>query len=249
MSTPPNHKPSPNPSEKGENENEFPEKPELPRSIVRWFRGFHLHREKPKITDGLMVGLTLAVAIAAFWSALSFQKQLTDSRKAFFIDERAWVEIEPIKPTFLVAATTTQSAAFTCDIYPKNLGKTVATSISVRATDVMSGGVWDQNQGVVERSQDNIPLEIPNKGVPKVLAPGATAAAPFRLTCQAPGNGAVHYLIGRIDYCDQFGVKHWVRFCDYVVNNRGEIWACQEGNDEDKNSETPTPATSCARPN
>jgi hypothetical protein len=177
---------------------------------------------------------------------------LAQSIESFRIDERAWVEIEPIKPTFLVGPIMgpDSGATFTCDIYLKNLGKTVASEISVRAADMMSIDGFDNNRDVIRRTQDNIPATIPNGRVPRVLAPNAVAPAPFRLTCQAPqvfgksGHEGIHYLIGRVDYCDQFRVKHSMRFCSFVVNDRGEIWSCQEGNDEDRNSES-VPDPSC----
>jgi hypothetical protein len=81
MSSPPDGDATSNPGNNREGKDELPEKPEMPRSIIRWFRGFHLHREKPKITDYLTVGLTLVVAFAAFWSAFIFQGQLSVARQ------------------------------------------------------------------------------------------------------------------------------------------------------------------------
>jgi hypothetical protein len=79
--------------------------------------------------------------------------------------------------------------------------------------------------------------------VPKTLAPGMVSSVPFPLNGQEPQvfpNGdIVSYLIGRIDYVDEFKVPHWMKFCFYVGNARGEIWNCQEGNDEDNNPEIP----------
>jgi hypothetical protein len=208
-------------------------------------------REKSKGTEIALVVLTFLTAVAAIWSAHIFQGQLTEARLAtqqstesFRIDERAWIEIEPVKPVLLAPSVAPNGgAAFTCDIYLKNFGKTVATEISVKAADTLTAEGFDKNAELVNRNQDNIPVEAVTSRAPKVLGPGATAAAPFRLTCQAPttyesGHQAIHYLIGRIDYRDQFRVKHWLRFCYFVVNDRGEIWSCQEGNDEDHNSET-----------
>src|SRR5437762_3066063 len=91
MSTPPNTNAASNPGNNREKESQFPEKPEMPRSIIKWFRSFHLNREKPKITDHLTVVLTLVVAIAAFWSACIFQGQLTEMRRGAIVDQRAWV--------------------------------------------------------------------------------------------------------------------------------------------------------------
>src|SRR5579871_926343 len=101
MSTPPHSQPPPNPKDDGNTANKNPESPELPRCIVRWFRGFHLHREKSKVTDWVGVILTLGVAVAAFWSAWVFQDQLREMRTqtkqsldSFRIDEQASVGLD-----------------------------------------------------------------------------------------------------------------------------------------------------------
>jgi hypothetical protein len=177
-------------------------------------------------------------------NAETANQSLKASVESFRIDERAWIEIEPIKPQLLMRGEADTGDLFTCNIYLRNLGKTVATNISVRAADPMSTNGWDENAQVVTKSQDRIPKEIPSGRVQTVLAPNEISAAPFRMTCQAPqtfksGGQLIHYLIGRINYVDQFQVAHWKRFCYFVVNNRGEIWNCREGNYEDKNPETP----------
>jgi hypothetical protein len=190
-------------------------------------------------------------------------RQSTDS---FRIDERSWIEIEPIKPTLLAQADPKFSATFTCNIYPKNVGKTVARDIVVKAWDFGGAEEMGNNAEEMRNTQDKLlldkfkemgtgnPVIIPTNPVPKVLAPNSVSPVPFRLTCAAPqvfpsGHQFMHYMIGRIDYCDQFQIRHWLMFCFYVVNARGEVWACKEGNDEDRNPETPLPENSCKNPN
>jgi hypothetical protein len=56
-----------------------------------------------------------------------------------------------------------------------------------------------------------------------------------------PKDEWVSYLIGRIDYADDFGVKHWIKFCFYVGEANGELWNCHEGNDEDRSPEIAPP--------
>jgi hypothetical protein len=258
MSAAPNDESATNPRNDGNREDYSPEEPELPRFIVRWFRGFHLHREKPKVTDYLTVGLTLGVAIAAFWSACIFQGQLTEARiatqqstESFRIDERAWIEIEPIKGTPFFPRTEKIGAAFQYPVYIRNVGKTVARDIQLRATrgatqasiamgDNAEALNWEQDKlllGKVPTASD-IPI---NNSVPKVLAPNTSSAVPLILNGQEPQNFPknqwVSYLIGRVDYTDAFGVNHWMKFCFFVANPRGELWNCKEGNDEDRNSE------------
>ena len=82
-----------------------------------------------------MVILTLLISIAAFWSGWLFQGQLTEARKAtnlsaesFRIDERAWVEFEPVKPVPYSPRTDKFGALFEYDLYIKNVGKSVAST-------------------------------------------------------------------------------------------------------------------------
>jgi hypothetical protein len=237
-------------------------------AVCRWLDHYwDVKREKAKWTDIAMVVLTLLVAVAAFVSALIFQGQLSESRKAtvaatqnFMLDERAWVEIEPIKPV-LIANSSPDRAMFFCNIYPKNVGKTAATDIVVRALSLTSSEAFGNSDEQIRNTQDKMllnkftemgteqPVVVPDNPVSKVLGPGATAAAPFRLGCSEPatfksGFQMREYIVGRIDYSDQFRIKHWLKFCYFVVNRRGEIWNCQAGNDEDHNPEIPPEAKS-----
>lgn len=193
-------------------------------------------------------------ADAAASAADTATKALAKSIDDFRIDERAWIEIEQVKPDFL--GNFPQIARRSqCGIYPRNVGKTVATDITVKASAQWSSEELDADRSGMANIQDRFLLDkftemgtgntvnVPKNPVPKVLAPNTTSPAPFRLACQAPqffsnGHQMIHYILGRIDYCDQFRVKHWHKFCYFVVNARGEIRNCQEGNDEDRNPET-----------
>jgi hypothetical protein len=187
---------------------------------------------------------------------------LRQSAESFRIDERAWIEIEPIKPLLLTPGNDKFPTLFTCNIYPKNVGKTVARDIVVKAQDLGSMEEFGRNAEDMRSTQDkmllngfkemgtNKPVIVPSNPVPKVLGPNTVSPVPFRMTCEAPqvfrdGHQAMHFMVGRIDYCDQFRIKHWLKFCFYAVNARGEVWACQEGNDQDRNPETPAPETTC----
>jgi hypothetical protein len=196
--------------------------------------------------------------IATYQSCL-IRKQIENSAESFRIDERAWVELEPIKPMLVAPEDKNFGAMFTCDIYPKNVGKTVARDIDARAANVMSVDGWDENADVVSRAQDTM-FSDPSLNsvlvshIPAVIAPNSVSPVPFRNGCQAPrafpnGHMEMHYLIGRVNYCDQFNVKHWLRFCFYIGTAKGEIWACKQGNYEDRNGENPKPDTACGKPN
>ncbi len=261
-----------NPSSEGPQHNRdeqdsAPSPSEILTIVLNWLKHYwDAPRYKAKWTESATVILTLLIAIAAFYSAWIFQGQLDETRKVFRIDERAWIEIEPIKPTLLVPQNAKFPATFTCNIYPKNAGKTVARDIAVKAWDFSGTEEMGNNAEAMRNIQDKLlldrfkkmgngnPVIIPSNPVPKVLAPNSVSPVPFRLTCQAPqvfpnGTQFIHYMIGRIDYCDQFQIKHWLKFCFYVVNARGEVWACKQGNNEDRNPEMPTPETTCGNAN
>ncbi len=202
-------------------------------------------------------------------SAFIFQGQLTEARRgtriaadAFRTDERAWIELEPIKPTFLAPADKKFPAAFSCEIYLKNVGKTVARDVSVKAQSLFASDRFGNNAEVVKNTQDKFllsgnkeagtgkPVLVPRNPLSRVLAPNTVSVVPFKLGCMAPqafpsGYSRREYIVGRIDYCDEFRVKHWLKFCFYVADAKGEVWACQEGNDEDRNSESPTQENAC----
>lgn len=90
MSTTPDSKSARHPKRKQESEDYSPTPTEMLRRLVICLRGFHLHREKPKITDWLTAGLTLVVAAAAICSAWVFQGQLTEARRATELTKTQW---------------------------------------------------------------------------------------------------------------------------------------------------------------
>jgi hypothetical protein len=195
---------------------------------------------------------------AAKSAAATADNSLQRSIESFRIDERAWIEIDRIDRIMESARSDKFGAAFRYRLYPRNVGKTAAHDIMVRAArNVMSSIDLESNIYGMRSTQERILLNrSPKNGpgpaqnpVPKVLAPGVTAAVPFVMDGQEPQvfpkSEWVSYLIGRIDYADDFGVKHWMKFCFYVAQTNGELWNCHEGNDEDNNPETPakTPDT------
>lgn len=199
-------------------------------------------------------------ADAAKSAADTAKNSLRQSIESFRVDERAWVEIEPIKPVMISQADAKFPTGFTCSIYPKNVGKTVATNIVVKAQPLGAAQQFsaEQMRNVQDKflldkfkeSGTNKPVVVPSNPVPKVLSPNTIANAPFTLGCQAikaypSGDGWYDFIVGRIDYCDAFHVRHWKTFCFFVAF-RGEVWNCQEGNEEDNNPEI-DPTEKCTK--
>lgn len=247
---------------------EDPQFEDLLRAVISWLQNWRaVPRERSKAADWAVVILTVLLAIAAFWSAFLFQGQLTEARKAgdlasesFRMDERAWIVLEKVNPTLTAPANAKFPASFNCEISLRNVGKTVATNVEVKAQSIFSAGGFGDHADGVRNTQDHLLADItkppgsslgpPPNPVPKMLAPNSTSPVPFKLGCNAPqsfssGFQWMNYDIGRVDYCDQFRVKHWLKFCFYVANARGELWNCQYGNDGDRNSEMVKLDTSC----
>lgn len=177
-----------------------------------------------------------------------------ESIRSFRMDERAWVELEPIQGALFTPKTDKFGATFRYAILPKNVGKTVATSVQMRALrNGMSAPIefgddpkqvsFEQDQLLLGRAINQpkaMPIITP---IPQTLGPQSTSPIPVFLNGQEPmifrTGETVFYIIGRIDYSDAFGVSHWKKFCYFVANFRGELLQCKEGNDEDKNPEGP----------
>jgi hypothetical protein len=207
------------------------------------------------------VVVVIAYATVTYFMWLTMNTTYKASVESFRIDERAWVEIEPIKPVIISQADAKFPTGFTCSIYPKNVGKTVATNIVVKAQPLGAAQQFSAEQ--MRNTQDkylldkfkesgtNNPVVVPSNPAPKVLSPNTIANAPFTLGCQAikayPSGGAWYeFIVGRIDYCDAFHVRHWKTFCFFVANSRGDVWNCQEGNEEDNNPEI-EPTEKCSK--
>jgi hypothetical protein len=201
------------------------------------------------IVNVLQTFATKKAADAAKVAADTATDTLRKSVEQFRIDERAWIEIERIESsTMSVEVGNKIINSFRYRLYPKNVGKTAAHDVAVNAARNMQTSIrLESNADDMRRAQESLSLNILPKEarenpVPRVLAPGATAAVPFVLDGQEPQifskDEWVSYLIGRIDYADDFGVKHWMKFCFYVGERNGQLWNCHEGNDEDQNPET-----------
>ena len=254
------HEPTPPaPSEGVRNEVDFP-----PEVVERYYseqnKTYRIQRNTFWISIFTLIALAVytvytikmyssnkEAADAATSAANTAANTLSKSIEQFRIDERAWIEIERIERTQVSTGTDEFGAAFRYRLYPKNVGKTEAHSIVASAARSMQGSIsLEANADNMTREQDSILLNaLPKKArdnpVPRVLAPGATAVVPFVLDGQEPQRFSkdewVSYLIGRIDYADDFGVKHWMKFCFYVGEANGNLWNCHEGNDEDNNPE------------
>ncbi len=194
-------------------------------------------------------------AKAAMSAAETSLDALNRNIDQFRIDERAWVEIDPIKPILVAPPSPPFGYVYRYEVYPKNMGRTAAFDVTVKAQSSQSDISMGTHADWMHNWQDKMlldkftymgtgkPVIVPRNPVTRTLAPNTISAVPFILTGQEPTiyptSEMVSFLVGRIDYLDQFKVPHWLKFCFFVANARGELWNCQEGNDEDRNPETP----------
>lgn len=236
--------------------------------------------DRVKHAERWMIGLTFAIAFFALcsivvgilqWDAMRGQlrqmqnasmearESMDRSTESFRTDERAWVEIEPIKPILAAPRQVGFGTVFRYELYPRNAGKTVARNIVVKAQTSVANIDFGNHADFLRNGQDKLlldkftegssgkPVIIPRNPVPKVLAPNTASSVPFILAGQEPQvlpkSQIVSYLIGRIDYMDEFQITHWLKFCFFVANAKGDLWNCQEGNDEDHNPEIPPKKT------
>jgi hypothetical protein len=184
---------------------------------------------------------------------------LTRSIESFRIDERAWIEIAPPTPILKVPASTTYGGAlFTYDFFLKNVGKTAAFEIAVRAPrGAIDGGLsLGDDSAQIKRLQEKLSHDLFGSKLTsndevillsernaKTLGPGVNSFSAFQLNGQEPRFERYRFLVGRIDYKDAFSISHWSTFC-FFVDTGGALRYCREGNDEDRNPEIqPTTAT------
>lgn len=190
-------------------------------------------------------------------STIAVTKSTENTAQFFRTDERAWIELEPIKPIlFAPKSREVPRTVYTYELYPRNFGKTPARDVAMKAITTGAGETFGNDETSITNMQDKFlqsrfvdsetgkPIPVTGSPIPLVLAPNTAAPIPFLLHGQDPqifrdGHGFYDYLLGRIDYVDEFNVSHWMKFCFLVVNPRGELRYCRFGNEEDRNAEKP----------
>lgn len=227
-----------------------------PSEVLRYFlvllrkflRGFHLDREKSKAADWAMFGVTALGLIAAVASAIFLYMQLRDAQDNFKVDERAWIQLEPIKPPSISVDKDTGVASVTYELSLKNIGKTVARHARFHVAFVPASGLIGESD-IVSRQEalanEDYPVaesggaphkqfqSKPNRWLETVIGPGATTPLPFRVSTDNRTT-STQLLLGHIDYTDEFDVPHWSRFCYILPQNfSGNLLMCAYGNQVD----------------
>ncbi|MGH9716778.1 MAG: hypothetical protein ACRD4R_08620 [Candidatus Acidiferrales bacterium] len=191
-------------------------------------------------------------ALAARDSASTESETLRNSIQSFRLDERAWIEIGKIETIAYPPDPPNFGTTFKFGFYPKNVGKTVATDVTIHLENVFGNDMLLTNEKGIRMFEDQLFKQqgtnrrslTPDKPGPQVLSPGELSVAPVYVGGQEPkrmGDGSYWdtYIIGRIDYVDAFGTHHWKHLCLTTTDARGDLAYCQYGNDEDKTPEKP----------
>jgi hypothetical protein len=209
--------------------------PLTPTEFLEWIRHrWDTPRDKSKDADWVMVWLTVAIAIAAFWSACIFQSQLSEMHRATILDQRAWVGLAEPKID-----------EFNEDKYPRvsfrfvNSGKTPAIHVQTQIDwmpSIRMGPVCEERgrskqfykgpaippQGpYILHDPTNDPWYVENTGDQKQHWGKASLSASF------------FCFFGEISYTDIFtAVEHTTHFCIYGYPGKpNETLYCKEGND------------------
>ena len=174
---------------------------------------------------------------------LQVGKLAQKTKNRFKPDERAWVEIGSIDKN-ISSPDPMLETHFKYDIYPRNVGKSVAHDVLILVLEASDGPAFKSNQRAIKVRQDRLFFEpgankrSGDKPEAESLSPAEQSVVPVYAGAAEPkrlSNGffVYSYILGRIDYIDVFGTPHWTHFCFFVVNETGELSPCEYGNDKD----------------
>jgi hypothetical protein len=172
---------------------------------------------------------------------VSINESINRTAESFRIDERAWIEIDSIKKT-INPPMQGFPQSFRYDVYLKNVGKTKAKGITLRKVTAF-GRTFTESDARMAQEHLLMPdpkdaTSIPAYPIPRVIAPNTVVVIPFTLDGAVPQyDNYFRYPMGRIDYTDDFGIPHWMKFCFIVANTAGDLRYCEHGNEEDSNPE------------
>jgi hypothetical protein len=195
-------------------------------------------------------------ADAAICATKTAQKTLNQSIEQFRMDERAWLQLEISKNDRAVATKALKNVignvpVSSQEVFIKNYGRTIARNVTVKVSRTFGEESFGKDIARIQYAQDTLRIGKnldPDKRkwififpqvTPPAIPPQTSTIAPLPFPVvnirKGEGNSLYSYSIGRIDYFDAFGVRHWKTFCFFST---GEMLVyCDTGNDEDDNPE------------
>jgi hypothetical protein len=141
-------------------------------------------------------------------------------------------------------------ASFDYEVNARNTGRTVARCVEIRSPRIalLSSLTNAENKEVIDNEQEKFllgkmtggPTAVEMKrSSPATLALGQATPIPITFAGQEPRYNFGSVFVGRVDYIDQFSVRHWVKFCFFVEGQNEELEYCKYGNEADKTPEIP----------
>ena len=228
MSATPNRQPSTNPRRNRRDREYSPTPSQVMRCFIGWLRGFHWNREKAKVTDWLVVILTLGVAVAAIWSVWVFQGQLDEARKSTRLSVRPWIGLDEGQSA--IETTPLQidkdgNAALVYKIVAKNYGSTPAANVWAMANLVVADDlntVYEQQ----DRACSDDLIGKPDIGM--VLFQGkdrvfSAMPSTTQISKKHEGSRLQAFLAGCIGYRDQFSYLCRTKFLWMLQDNTGQV--------------------------
>ncbi len=114
------------------NKHHPPTPSEFISAIYQWLlHWWDVPREKSKAADWAVAALTILIAVAAFWSAFIFQKQLEEARRQTEISERPWLSIVEARPVNGLIFVNGQQPALALKFFLKNVGHSIAKDAQI----------------------------------------------------------------------------------------------------------------------
>ena len=166
-----------------------------------------MHREKPKVTDWLTVGLSLFVALAAIVSAWVFQGQLTEARKLTAFSEE--ISKRQFSPYLFYdngkVNVSKDGRKYIVSIQVKNSGQTPAYSAThwftaeelSRLSDPFAFFRWDNPNPIVFRKHERQNVAD--------IGPGQSLCIKAEFPLVGSLTDDTIYVWGDVKYRDQFG--------------------------------------------
>jgi hypothetical protein len=201
--------------------------------------------------------LTVVVGIAGIAYAVTTYRQWNDANRNFRIDQRPWIRIElaPSESTGQqVNVTTTVGSPLIIPVRIKNVGKTPAENITGTFA-IQIAGKSDElflppdmnNPPHVEHPTHRVGLTHVDTGsifpdqfhdwpIAKVDDSRIGASGPVPITqgdLDRLRNGDLIYIEGTVTYWDEFGNKHWTRYCNSIPKTFDSQLACVKYNRAD----------------
>jgi len=227
---------------------------QFPDSQVNEYKA---QQEKADRRECIKIGLEIATVAGVFiyagltlWQGCTLKDTLYQTRiqasaaaSSFRLSERAWVGFTSDSTVLMPSTIPGGTRLKDVEIHYMNAGKSPATHVKVLLR-LRVGDPIPTNQGELkvhgpilpECADDSKPLQIHEPGfllLPNVPRQGVTYPEDDIINEEGDimRNAKGLYLIGCIDYCDEFGVRHRTRLCRYFSRQTpGRTFNCTNGN-------------------